>query len=159
VLQRILGPFASLVASIEWARFDFALRRGENAQAYARAETALRLDPSAPEGWIFLAHHLLYERASLLREPQAAARRPWIEAGFEILARGERASRDPGAILFERGVALAFLGSLADEDRAWPASATEAWALAADAFDRSATCGHPGAAEAANLARARVPGR
>ncbi len=155
-LERILGPVASLAASVQWARVDFALRRGENARAYAEAETALRLDPADPQGWIFLAHHLLYERGSLLREPDRAQRVLWIQAGLETLARGERASRDPAAILFERGVALAFLASLADEDRVWPESSAEAWDLAAAAFDRSAALGRSGAAEAARLARERA---
>jgi hypothetical protein len=154
--ERLLGPVASLAASVEWVRVDVALRHGEEARAYAMAETALRIDPSDPEGWIFLAHHLIYERASLLREPDAGRRAAWIRAGLETLARGERESRDPGEILFERGVALAFLGSLADADRAWPASAEEAWTLAADAFDRAAARGEPRAAEAARLARERA---
>ncbi|HEV8111200.1 MAG TPA: hypothetical protein VGR31_00340 [Planctomycetota bacterium] len=161
--ERIVGPVASLAASVQWARVDYSLRRGENARAYAEAETALRLDPLAPEGWIFFAHHLLYERASLLREPDARQRVLWIQAGLETLARGERVSRDPAAILFERGVALAYLASLADEDRAWPESSGEAWSLAAAAFDRAAALGRPGAAEAARLARERArdrgPGR
>lgn len=155
-IERLLGPVASLAASVQWVRVDVALRHGEEARAYAMAETALRIDPSDPEGWIFLAHHLIYERASLLREPDAARRAAWIRAGLETLARGERSSRDPGAILFERGVALAFLGSLEDRDRAWPASAQEAWSLAADAFDRAAAAHHPSAAEAARLARQRA---
>jgi hypothetical protein len=155
-LERLLGPVASLASSVEWVRVDAALRRGEEARAYAMAETALRIDPSDPEGWIFLAHHLIYERASLQREPDAARRAAWIRAGLETLARGERASRDPAALLFERGVALAFLASLADADRAWPASAEEAWRLAADAFDRAAARGEPRAAEAARLARDRA---
>jgi hypothetical protein len=155
-LERILGPVASLAASVQWARVDFALRRGENARAYAEAETALRLDPERPEGWIFLAHHLLYERGSLLREPDRASRALWIQAGLETLARGERVSSDPAALLFERGVALAFLASLADEDRVWPESSAKAWELAAAAFDRSAALGRTGAAEAAALARERA---
>lgn len=155
-LERVLGPVASLAASVQWVRVDVALRRGEEARAYAMAETALRIDPSDPEGWIFLAHHMIYDRASLLREPDPARRAAWIRAGLETLARGERSSRDPGAILFDRGVALAFLGSLEDRDRAWPASAREAWSLAAEAFDRAAAVGHPRAAEAARLARERA---
>ena len=158
-LERLLGPIASLASSVQWVRVDLALRRGDDARAYALAETALRIDPSDPEGWIFLAHHLFYERGSLLREPDSAERALWIHAGLATLERGERASRDPGSILFERGVDLAFLGSLADEDRAWPASREEAWRLAADAFDRAAAHGQPRAAEAARLARERAPKR
>ncbi|HKC26091.1 MAG TPA: hypothetical protein VKF32_15200 [Thermoanaerobaculia bacterium] len=152
-LERLLGPIASLASSAQWVRVDLALRRGDEARAYAMAETALGIDPSEAGGWIFLAHHLFYERGSLLRAPDAAERALWIHAGLDTLDRGVRVSRDPGAILFERGVDLAFLGCLADEDRAWPASREEAWRLAADAFDRAAAHGHLRAAEAARLAR------
>ncbi len=156
LLERLLGPVASLAASAQWVRVDLALRRGETARAYARAETALRLDPGDPEGWIFLAHHFLYERASLQREPDAGARARWIRAGLDTLERGEPVSRDPGALLFERGVAFAFLGSLPETDRAWPPTSAEAWRLAADAFERAAAKGYPHAGEAAGRARGKV---
>jgi hypothetical protein len=155
-LERLLGPIASLASSAQWVRFDLALRRGDEARAYAMAETALEIDPSDPGGWIFLAHHLFYERGSLLREPDAAERALWIHAGLDTLERGVRLSRDPGALLFERGVALAFLGSLADEDRAWPESRERAWTLAAEAFEEAAARGRVGAAGAAALARERA---
>ena len=155
VLRRVLGPIASLAAGAQWVRVDLALRRGEYARAYARAETAFDLDPEDAAGWIFLAHHLIFERASFEREPDPAARARWIRAGIATLERGERAARDPGEVYFEHGIALAFLGSLADEDRAWPGSAAEAWSLAAEAFDAAAARGIPRAARAAALARDR----
>jgi len=157
-LHRALGPVASLAAGVQWIRVDVAIRRGDYARAYERAETALALDPGDPAGWIFLAHHLLYERASLSREPDRDARARWIRAGIETLERGERASSDPGAVDFEHGVALAFLGSLADADRAWPESAERAWELAARAFEAAAAHGTRSAAQAAALARERAAG-
>ena len=155
-LRKVLGPVASLAAGVQWVRVDAAIRREDYALAYERAETALALDPEDPAGWIFLAHHFLYERASLSREPDREARARWIHAGIETLERGERASRDPGAVFFEHGVALAFQGSLADGDRTWPESAAEAWNLAARAFETAAEHGAPNASKAAMLARERA---
>lgn len=155
-LERLLGPVAGLAAGVQWVRFDVALARGDTARAYARAESALRLEPGDPRGWIFFAHHLVYERGSVLREPDPAIRARWIEAGLDTLRRGEKETDDPGALLFERGVALAFQASLADEDRAWPRSAAQAWRLAAEAFESAAQLGTLRAAEAAGLARARA---
>jgi hypothetical protein len=155
-VERLLGPIAGLAASVQWVRFDVALRRGDTARAYARAEGALRLDPREPRGWIFLARHLVYERGSLLREPDREARARWIEAGLDTLRRGESRTRDPGSLLFERGVVLAFQASLSDEDRAFPRGEAEAWELAAEAFEKAAATGTPGAARAAELARERA---
>ena len=152
-LERLLGPVASLAASLEWARSDYALRQGRTAIAYSRAETALRLDPGDPQGWMFLAHHFIYGRAGIDREPDAAARRRWILTGLDVLDRGERSSRDPAALAFERGIACAFLASLPDADRAWPASAKAAWGAAAEAFERAASLGHHRAEAAAARAR------
>jgi len=157
-LRRVLGPVASLAADVQWVRADVAIRRADYARGYERAETALAIDPEDPAGWIFLAHHLLYERASLAREPDRDARARWIRAGIATLERGERASRDPGEVFFEHGVALAFQGSLADGDRAWPESAAEAWELANRAFEAAAAHGTPNASRAASLARERATG-
>ena len=155
LLRRMLGPVASLAAGVQWVRVDLSIRRGDYARAYARAETALALDPEEPAGWILLGHHLIFERGSIEREPDEEARARWIRAGLATLERGERSARDPGPIYFEHGVALAFQGSLDDADRAWPRSAAEAWSLAAEAFDAAAARGIPLAARAASLARER----
>ena len=155
-IERLLGPVAGLAASVQWVRFDLALRRGDTARAYARAEGALRLDPGDARGWIFLARHLAYERGSVLREPDRDARARWVEAGLATLRRGEPLARDPGALLFERGVVLAFQASLSDEDRALPRDEAEAWVQAAEAFEAAAAQGAPDAAQAAALARGRA---
>ena len=154
--ERLLGSFAGLAASVQWVRFDLALRRGDTARAYARAEVALRLDPGDPRGWIFLARHLAYERGSILREPDRDARARWIEAALETLRRGEPLAQDRGSLLFERGVVLAYQASLQDEDRAFPRGEAEAWTLAAEAFEAAAVAGAPDAAQAAVLARERA---
>jgi len=155
-IERLLGPVAGLAASVQWVRFDAALQRGDTASAYARAEGALRLDPSDPQGWIFLARHLVYERGSIHREPGKDARARWIEAGLATLRRGEEHARDPGALLFERGVVLAYQASLPDADRAWPGDEAEAWSASSDAFAAAAASGTPDAAQAAVLARDRA---
>lgn len=151
--ERLLGPLASFAADIQWVRFDSALRRGETALAYARAESALRLAPGDCGGWIFLAHHFIYERASLAREPDPELRQQWIQAGLDVLDRGERSARDPAEIVFYRGVAFAYFGSLDDQDRIWPASRREAWTRAAEAFERAAELGQGLGAEAGARAR------
>jgi hypothetical protein len=151
--ERLLGPIARFAADIQWVRSDSALRHGETALAYARAESALRLAPSDSGGWIFLSHHFLYERASLAREPDATVRQQWIQAGLDLLDRGETLVRDPGEIAFSRGVAFAYFGSLDEADRIWPATRREAWERAAEAFERSAKLGHALGADAALRAR------
>jgi len=149
---RLLGPFAPLAASIQWVRVDLALRDGREELAYARSELALALDPTATQGWIFLAHHLVFDRASLERELDPRIRRHWIQAGLALLERGEAACSDPAELVFDRGLILTYLASLEPADRVWPETGAEAWQLAAAAFERSAELGHPLAAEAATEA-------
>ena len=156
VAQRLFGPIASLAASVQWVRADSALRDGREALGYARAESALQLDPRDAQGWIFLAHHLIFDRASLEHGEDAGTRALWVQAGLELLQRGESAGADPAALAFDRGLVFVFLGSLDDADRAFPASAAEAWAEAATAFERARALGHPLAREAALGARKRA---
>lgn len=151
--ERLLGPLASVAADVQWVRCDSALRRGEMALAYARAESALHLAPSDGGGWIFLAHHFIYERASRAFESDPSVRQQWIQAGFDILQRGEASARDPAEVVFYRGVACAYFGLLDDADRVWPPTRAEAWRRAAEAFESAARLGHPTGAEAALRAR------
>ena len=156
-IARALHPAARAAAAIAWTRVDRALRHGETAEAYALADTALAIDPRSPHGWIFLARHFVLERASRDREPDARDRALWVKAGLDVLDRGERASRDPGAIAFERGVVYAYFASTAEPSLVGAASVREAWELAAAAFDRARAVGAEDAAEArdASLERAR----
>lgn len=150
---RMLGPLSSFAASIQWVRADAALRAGRFDLAYVRAETALELAPGTSQGWIFLANHFVFERASIEREPDREARLRWVDAGFDLLGRGEKSARDPSEIAFFRGLLLAAFAQMSDGDRPWRGSAREALLAAAQAFDRAASAGHHLGAEFAERAR------
>jgi hypothetical protein len=154
--ERLLGPVASLAAAAVWVRADVALRAGEYSTAYARAETALELEPSRADAWIYFAHHLVFERASLSRTVDPAERRAWVQAGFDVLARGARATRDPGEVLAYRGLVFDYLAAVPDADRPWPGTAREALLEAARAFDAAHAAGAADAAELAEIARAKA---
>lgn len=160
-LERVLGPLAGIAASVEWVRADAALRRERFELAYARAEHALALSPSAPDGWLFLARHFAHQRASLERERDATVRRQWVQAAFDVLARGERRAGAGGALAFERGLLLfgfakiAELPDVPEAERPWPGNARAIYSQAARAFDRAAELGHKDGAEYAEIARAR----
>ena len=153
--ERLFGPFANLAASVQWARVELALQHGDPALAYARAETALALAPGASQSWIFLAHHFIFERASAAREPELARRSAWVRVGLDTLARGIERASEPAEVVFDRGLVYVYLASLADSDRPWDASASEAWARAEEDFARAARAGHPLAREALERARER----
>jgi hypothetical protein len=154
--ERLLGPIAGLAAGIQWVRVDAALRTGDAPLAYARAETALALAPGDARGWIHLAHHFLFERASLGREPDLAMRRRWVEAGLDVLARGERVAREPGAIALYEGLVLFAFAGIDDAERPYAGSARQALERAARAFERADLAGEREAAELAARTRARI---
>jgi hypothetical protein len=154
--ERLLGPVASLAAAAMWVRADVALRAGEHSTAYARAETALELEPSRADAWIYFAHHLVFERASLSRTVDPDERRAWVQAGFDVLERGARESRDPGEVLSYRGLVFDYLAAVPDADRPWPGTAREALLEAARAFDAARAAGAADAAELADIARAKA---
>jgi len=160
--ERLFGPLASAAATIEWVRVDLALRQDQPELAYARAERALELAPSRADGWIFLARHFVYQRAALAREADPAARRRWVEAGLDLLARGERESAAAAELAYERGVVLSYLAWIAVESEAPAAERPDArdartlFLAAAEAFERAAGLGHPGGASAAQAVRERA---
>ena len=154
--ERLLGPIASIAASLQWVRVDDAWNRGRSELADRRAEFALELAPGDPAGWLYYSRHLIYDRASRLREPLAVDRERWVRAGLAVLDRGERECRAPGAMAFQRGVVFLGLAQVDDEDRALPISRREAWTSAAESFERAARAGEPLAREAAELARQRA---
>ena len=162
--ERLLGPIASLAASVQWVRFDLALRDGRFERAYARADAALALDPVSPEGWLTLGRHLVTYRASPENEPDPARRAAWIRAGLEVLAEGERESNAPGELALAQGVFLAFyvaaIAGEAPRELDWPGGERGALEEAREAFGRAAGHGHPRAAaglEAVEAALARGP--
>jgi hypothetical protein len=162
LIERLFGPFAELAANVQWVRADNALRHARYEIAYARAEHALELAPSPAGGWIFLARHFVYERASLEREPDAEARRRWTQAGLDVLERGRARCAQPAELEFERGVILTFLALVASDPALPPAdapSSRKASALfddAARAYDRATELGHAEAAELAAAVRERA---
>ena len=143
-VHRLAGPIASLAASVEWIRFDLAVRAGRESRARMLAERALALDPLSARGWAALAHHLAHDRAS--SETDAAARRRAIEAGIEVLERGERASAEPGELAFRRGLLLIEVASRAAE-LDWPGGGPAALREARRALERAHRLGHPRAGE------------
>jgi hypothetical protein len=145
--RRLAGPFASLAASVQWTRADLAWRAGREDQGLARAEAALELDPASAEGWIFLAHHMVFDLGAVGRGT-AGERAAWIEAGVALLQRGEEVADDPAALAFDLGLVAVYLASLEPDDRAWPPDEQRAWSLARSAFTRAADAGHALAAEA-----------
>jgi hypothetical protein len=151
--ERWLGPIAALAARIEWVRADLALRAGDEPAAYARAETALELEPSSADAWIFLAYHFVFERASLAREIDLAERKRWVQSGLDVLERGRRASSDPAAILFYRGCVFDYLAALPDADRPWTGDRRAALLEAARSFEDAAVLGDERARDYAVLAR------
>lgn len=140
---RLLGPVASLVASVQWVRFDVAVQEGHFESAYAIAEGALSIDPRAPQGWMHLASHLAYFRASAENEPQPERRRRWIEAALEVLARGEGQSSEPAELAFMRGLVLYTVAEIeAEQGLGWPGGRSAARSAAIQAFHAAGDLGH-----------------
>lgn len=157
---RLLGPIASVAASIEWVRFDSALDAGRPGLAYSRARRALELDPGSTEAWAYLAAHFVYGRGAAEVEPDPGRRAEWIRAALALLERGESRARRPAALAQQRGLILAAVGDEGEAVR-WPGGAQAAYRAAAAAFERAAQLGDPlghelahGALEAARAAGA-----
>jgi len=160
---RLLGPIGSLAASVEWVRFDLALRAGRNERAYARAESALRLDPVSPEGWLTLGRHMITLRGSAANEADVGRRMRWWRAGLDLLARGEEQSNAPGELALAQGVYLAFYVDefLAADDwmpDLWPGGRLAALREALEALERAEAHGHPRAHTTLHEALERVGG-
>ena len=145
-LGRLMGPFASLLASAEWVRFDLALYEGRPEAAYAHAERALDLDPGAVAGWQYLAHHLIFERGSELEAGSPDERRAWIQAGIERLEEGSQHVDSPADLFLIQALAWSWV---AEQDQAggldWPGGASLARERSNRALNRAAELGHPGA--------------
>lgn len=149
---RVLGPVASLAASVEWVLADRDLSGGHPRRGLARALAALELDPGPAAGWSFLAAHLVHERSSPESEPDPQARLAWVEEALALLERGERESDEPAELAFHAGLLLAFTAMLPDV-YPWPGGPETAWRRAAARFERAALLGHPRGEESARLAR------
>lgn len=140
---RLLGPVASLAASVQWVRFDSTVREGQFESAYAIAERALELDPRAPQGWMHLASHLAYFRASAENEPDPERRRQWITAALDLLSRGEQQTSEPAELAFMRGLVLYTVSeSDTEQGLGWPGGSSAALAAAIQAFHLAGDLGH-----------------
>lgn len=140
-LHMLLGPLAAPLARAQWVYTDAALREGRVDLALRRADTALALDPSDTSGWLFLAHHLAFERGSIARTPDASERALWIRAGLDLLERGRAWAKEPGALDLRRGAIWAALAEV-DELRPPHITAEDARRRAAEAFEAAAQAGH-----------------
>ena len=148
--RRLLGPFASLAASIEWVRFDQAAERGDFSRAYVIANRALALDPGSPHGWDIYASHLIFQRGGALSEPNPQRQVDWIRAGLDVLAEGTQVSRAAGTLSLIRGQILAlYVAEIAHgpDGLPWPGGAAAALHEGILALERAAELGHPRAHE------------
>jgi len=137
---RLLGPISSAAAGVQWVRVRSAMHDGRTDLALARSRLALELDPGATSGWLLVAGHLAFDRASAEREPNPERRLAWVRAALETAARGERSARDPGRLALWQGLVL---GKLAQEEEPvpWPGGVSALWLDAADHFERAALLG------------------
>ena len=151
---RLLGPVAGLAADVQWVRVHAALRAGRTELALARAETALALAPESGQGWLFLANHLAFDRASPEREPDPARRRAWIAAGLEVARRGESSCRAPAQLAAWQG--LVRVQKAAEPDLDWPGGPRALLEAAELDFSRARALGHPDGGALAAGARRRA---
>lgn len=142
------GPFAELGAQVQWLRFRAASQRGEEARALELAESALALDPRAPEGWQHLAAHLAFDLASREHEPELGRRRAWFRAALSVLERGRARCAQPQELELFRAVLL--LAKASGDPELDPGGAPALQDAARAALARSAALGQP---EAADLLR------
>jgi hypothetical protein len=152
---RLLGPIASLAASVQWVRVDSAIRAGRTDVALARAETALAIDPGSTVGWNFLSRYMALDLGSRAREPDTQRRLAWIKAALAVAERGEKSARAPSELALWRGLVLSTVVAY-DEDLPWPGGAAGKWNDAAACFDRAAALGDPEAAQMAAIVRAKA---
>jgi len=139
--QRLLGPIAPAARDIQWIRFQGALLNGDAERALELAESALALQPQSTDGWMLLAGHLAFDRASAEREPDLPRRRAWFQAGVEVARRGIEHADEPARLHFWRG--LLYL-SKAEVDPALDPNGADALRLRAiEAFEDATAAGHP----------------
>lgn len=141
-LQRLAGPLGSAAASVQWMRFTLTVHSGDGTRALAMGQSALAMDPLAPDGWQLLAHHLAFERGSSIEAAKEGDRRAWIEAGLDLLEEGAEVSRFPGVLLYDMALVALFFGTLPEEDRPWPGCQEELVARAIAGFRGAVAAGH-----------------
>ncbi len=123
--RRLAGPLSSMWAAGHWVRFDMQVHNSEMERAYLTADRALQLDPWPSAGWIRLAEHLWFIRASAEREPDPSRRAHWFAAGLRVLNEGIERSGSPGevALVKARMTGLYLLPLVQDGAVHWPGGA------------------------------------
>ena len=141
--ERLLGPTAGLLASVEWVRFDALVRDGRFEAAYAVAERALELDPHSPQGWLHYASHLGHFRASEENEADPTVRRRWIRSALTLLNKGEVSCKRPGELALSSGLILLMVARLEEKTGSlgWPGGAAAAQSEAEEALARTVAAG------------------
>lgn len=136
--QALLGPVASLAASLQWLRAESALREGRLELGLERARFALELDPGSSSGWSMLLRHEALYCGSLEREPEVKRRIAWLHAALASAQAGERSAREPRAVALALGAALAYkLDGDPELVQHWPSGEADLRARCTAAFERS----------------------
>jgi len=150
----LLGPFAALVAEVQWLRFHAASLAGDETRALELAESALALAPADGAGWQTLGAHLVFDLASREREPDLARRRAYFQAGLAILSRGAEQGARAEELEFFR--ALVLLGKAESDPELHPEGAAGLLREALAACERAAARGHAQAVELVPQLRAAL---
>ncbi|MEZ5975364.1 MAG: hypothetical protein R3F17_10870 [Planctomycetota bacterium] len=148
--QGLTPTIGSLVASWNWTRFHQSVGRGDWQEAYVFAEEALAWDRRSPRGWITLADHWTFTRASSNVEPDPERRVAAIVRGLRVLEAGANAGADPGALHLAAGQVLAFwvteLVGQEEDPLPWPGGAEAAWREGIEQLRMARDLGQPAAA-------------
>ena len=153
--SRLLGPFSELAAQIQWIRVQQAALEGSSELALVRAEKALALDPTATEGWRFVAAYLALDLGSPNREADPSRRRALIQQALEICERGEASARSPEQLALWSGILL-LTHAETDPDLDWPGGEAQLWKATARAFEHAVELGSLDAVPLAEQARERM---
>lgn len=137
---RLFGPISDLAARWQWVRVRQALDDRSTNLAYARAEIALELDPTATAAWSYLAAHMANDRASPFRQRNAAARGRWIRAALDVLARGEAVALQPEELAMHAGSILIRVSEY-EGQIPWPGGPRQALLEAGEHFERATRLG------------------
>lgn len=134
--RRLAGPISGMWAAGHWVRFDMQVHQNQMERAYLSANRALQLDPWPPAGWIRLAEHLWFIRASAEREPNPVSRTRWFAAGLEVLNEGIERSAIPGevALVKARMCGLFLLPLVQGGAVQWPGGAAAVEKISREAF-------------------------
>ena len=134
--RRISGPVSSMWAAGHWIQFDVQVHNSEMERAYLTADRALELDPWPAAGWIRLAEHLWFIRASAEREADPDGRAHWIAAGLQVMDEGMERCGSPGevALVKARMTGLYLLPLVQDGAINWPGGVSAVEELSRAAF-------------------------